>query len=256
MSAPILRLDDVDPNERLGKKSELVDRLRCAQLRLLYLQRQVHARKLRAVLVFEGWDAAGKGGAIRRVTERLDPRGVRVHAIAAPEPEDRGRHYLHRFWTRLPKPGRIAIFDRSWYGRLLVERVERFCDEAEWQRAYREIGEFERQLTDDGIALVKCFLHISKDEQLKRFEARKGDPFKSWKLTDDDWRNREKWDDYAAATDDMLARTHAEAAPWKVVAGNHKASARVTVAEHVVDRLSDAFDVDCEKLPKGWKLPR
>ncbi len=254
MSTP--RLADVDLTARIRDRDEYEARLRHAQIRLLYLQHRIRDSGLRAILAFEGWDAAGKGGAIRRVTEKLDPRSVRVHAISAPEAEDHNRHYLRRFWMRLPKPGRIAIFDRTWYGRVLVERIEGLCDEEAWQRAYQEINAFEQQLVDDGIALVKFFVHISKEEQLQRFEDRRDDPFKAWKLTDDDWRNRDQWDVYAQATDEMLTRTHNDSAPWTVVAGNQKKYARVYVAEEAVRQLGTAFDIDATRLPKGWQLDR
>jgi len=180
-------------------------------------------------VLYEGWDAAGKGGNIRRVTQMLDPRGYEVLPIAAPAGEDKTHHYLYRFWRRLeaPEEKQILIFDRSWYGRVLVERVEGFCTEAEWRRAYREINEFERQLVDFGMILVKFWIHISQDEQLRRFEARKDNPYKAWKLTDEDWRNRKKWGEYEAAVEEMLLKTSTITAPWTVVPGNSKWVARV-----------------------------
>jgi len=248
------RLADVDLSLRIDDRDEYAERLLHAQIRLLYLQHEIRAQGRRAILAFEGWDAAGKGGAIRRVTGRLDPRSLRVHAIGAPDAEDRGRHYLRRFWLRLPRPGRLVIFDRTWYGRVLVERIEGLCDEAAWQRAYDEIKAFERQLVDDGIALVKFFLHISSDEQLARFEERRDDPFKAWKLTDDDWRNRANRDAYVEATDEALARTHTAWAPWTVVAANQKKYARVAVAEAAVRQLSSSLGIETEHLPAGWRL--
>jgi polyphosphate kinase 2 (PPK2 family) len=198
---------------------------------------QVYVQKRPVVLVFEGWDAAGKGGAIKRLTERLDPRGYVVWPIAAPQGDDKTRHYLYRFWRRLPEAGEIAIFDRSWYGRVMVERVEGFCTEAEWKRAYSEINQFERQLTDFGMIIFKFWLQISKVEQLRRFKEREHTNYKAWKLTDEDWRNRGKWEDYEAAVDDMLLKTSTYGAPWTVVEANDKLHARVKVVRTVVDKL-------------------
>jgi polyphosphate kinase 2 (PPK2 family) len=199
------------------------------QLELRGLALELYRRKRSLVMVYEGWDAAGKGGNIRRVTEMLDPRGYEVLPIAAPSGEDKTHHYLWRFWRRLepPEEKQVLIFDRSWYGRVLVERVEGFCTEPEWRRAYREINEFERQLVDFGIILVKFWIHISKPEQLRRFEARKNDPYRAWKLTGEDWRNRKKWGDYQAAVEEMLLKTSTITAPWTVVPGNSKWVARV-----------------------------
>jgi AMP-polyphosphate phosphotransferase len=196
------------------------------------------------IMLFEGWDAAGKGGAIKRVTERLDPRGYVVYSIAAPQGDDATHHYLWRFWRRLPEAGQIAIFDRTWYGRVMVERIEGFCTEPEWQRAYREINEFERQIVDFGIILFKFWLHISAEEQLRRFEERSGDALKKWKLTDEDWRNREKWGQYEAAVNDMLQKTSTVTAPWTVVEGNDKWYARTKVLKTLVDKLSRELNYD------------
>ncbi len=245
-------LADVDLDVSLGREA-YERRLARGQLRLLYLQRHLLETGNRAVFVFEGWDAAGKGGAIRRLTEKLDPRSVRVHPIGAPDLLDHGRHYLHRFWARLPRAGRLVIFDRSWYGRVLVERVERLCTPAEWQRAYAEIEDFEQLLIHDGVPILKFFLHISKREQLKRFREREKDPFKRWKITPDDWRNREKWAAYRKATDEMLARTHTRLSPWHVVAGESKKHARIQVIETTIERLGHAFGVDTERLPPAWR---
>ena len=183
------------------------------QLALRELGYQVYIQKRPVVIVYEGWDAAGKGGNIKRVTEKLDPRGYVVHPIAAPQGEDKTHHYLYRFWRRLPERGQIAIFDRSWYGRVMVERIEGFCTEEEWKRAYREINTFERQLVDYGTILVKFWIHISQEEQLRRFEERQDTQYKAWKLTDEDWRNREQWDAYEAAVDEMLLKTSTLTAP-------------------------------------------
>lgn len=196
------------------------------------------------LMVFEGWDAAGKGGAIKRVTERLDPRGYVVYSIAAPQGDDATHHYLWRFWRRLPETGQIAIFDRSWYGRVMVERIEGFCTKDEWQRAFREINEFERQLVDSGIILFKFWVHISSEEQLRRFTERADDPIKKWKLTDEDWRNREKWDQYQTAVNDMLLKTSTVTAPWTVIEGNDKWYARTKVLKTLVDKLSHELNYD------------
>jgi polyphosphate:AMP phosphotransferase len=199
------------------------------QGRLNVLQRRALRRRVSTILVFEGWDAAGKGGAIRRVTSALDLRECRVIPFAAPTDEERAHHYLWRFWRHLGRAGRATIYDRSWYGRVLVERVEGFATEPEWRRAYAEINEFEDQLVEHGIVLVKYWLHITKDEQLKRFEERAKSPYKSWKLGDDDWRNREKWDEYEQAVDDMVAQTSTRRAPWILVPANDKNFARIEI---------------------------
>lgn len=244
-------LSEVDLGQRLSGE-EYQERLADAQLRLLYLQRQIHQQKRRAILLFEGWDAAGKGGAIRRITERLDPRGFNVHPIGAPDAHELTRSYLYRFWTRLPESGQIAIFDRSWYGRVLVERVEELASKKEWKRAYEEINGFERLLVNEGVPIVKFFLHISHDEQRKRFEDRQKDPFKHWKITEEDWRNRNRWDEYEAATEDMLEKTDTKEAPWHVIAAEQKRFARVQVAEVALKELSKRLELPVDPLPEGW----
>jgi polyphosphate kinase 2 (PPK2 family) len=196
------------------------------------------------IIVYEGWDAGGKGGNIKRVTERLDPRGYVVHAIAAPKGDDANRHYLYRFWRRLPETGQIVIFDRSWYGRVMVERIEGFCTEAEWKRAYREINHFERQLVDFGTILFKFWIHISKEEQLRRFDLRAEDEIKRWKLTEEDWRNREKWDPYYEAVNEMLVKTSTVTAPWTIVEGDSKWFARIKALKTLVDGLSKELNYD------------
>src|SRR5208283_3317074 len=178
-----------------------------------HARNQVYLQKRPVIILFEGWDAAGKGGAIKRVTEKIDPRGYTVYPISAPQGEDKTRHYLYRFWRRLPERGQIAIFDRSWYGRVLVERVEGFAPEKEWKRAFKEINSFERQLRDFGTIVAKFWIHISREEQLRRFEERKQIGYKAWKLTDEDWRNREKWDAYEEAVEEMLVKTSTRTAP-------------------------------------------
>lgn len=216
-------------------------RLEEAQTQLARLGWEVYSRKRPVVIVFEGPDAAGKGGAIRRMTEALDPRGFHVHPIAAPSSEALAHHYLWRFWKRLPPLGEIAIFDRSWYGRVLVERVEGFAKDVEWQRAYDEIRTFERQLYKSGTIVIKFWVHISKEEQLIRFNARAETDYKSWKLTDEDWRNRDKWDLYVDAAEEMIQKTHRKKAPWVVVEGDHKWYARVKVLESLVRELNRVF---------------
>lgn len=223
---------------RVEYKREL-DRLQ-AQVHLLAYQ--VYVQKRPVLLVFEGWDAAGKGGAIKRVTEKIDPRGYVVWPVAAPQGDDKERHYLYRFWRRLPEQGQIAILDRSWYGRVLVERVEGFCSEAAWKRAYSEINQFERQLTDFGTIVFKFWVHVTQAEQLKRFKEREGSGYKSWKLTDEDWRNRGKWEDYEQAVDDMLLKTSTHNAPWTIVEGNDKLHSRIKVLKTVVDKLKQELE--------------
>ena len=198
--------------------------------------------KLPVIAAFEGWDAAGKGGAIRRLVGALDPRGYTVFPIAAPKGDDATHHYLWRFWRRLPKAGHLAVFDRTWYGRVLVERVEGFCNEDEWKRAYQEINQFERQLADFGAVVVKFWLHIDQQEQLRRFEQRKEIAYKKWKITDEDWRNRAKWDAYRLAVAEMLDRTSTEHAPWTILEGNDKRHARLKALRTVAAALETALD--------------
>jgi polyphosphate:AMP phosphotransferase len=233
-------LRSLDMTQALDRKTYETE-LRKEQGRLNRLSREVRAQGKSVLLCFEGWDAAGKGGAIRRLTSALDARNYQVIAIAAPTDEERAHHYLWRFWRHLPRAGRFLVFDRTWYGRVLVERVEGFATEQEWMRAYAEINEFEQQLVDHGIVLVKYWLHITKDEQLRRFKEREGTPYKAWKLTDEDWRNREKWDAYEQAVNDMAERTSTLAAPWTLVEANDKLFARVKVIRTVCDRLERAL---------------
>jgi polyphosphate kinase 2 (PPK2 family) len=214
--------------------------LREAQLELLGWQRRLTETKNNVVIVMEGPDAAGKGGAISRLVGRLDPRLLRVLSIVKPSAEEYRRHYLWRFWSRLPPYGQMVIFDRSWYGRVLVERVEGFCTPAEWKRAYHEINEFERQLMDDGTILVKFFLFITKEEQLARFKSREADPYKHWKISDEDWRNRRHWNENTKAAEDMLFKTSTERAPWHVIGANFKWFTRVKVVRTVVEVLEKA----------------
>jgi AMP-polyphosphate phosphotransferase len=230
-------LETIDLTRTLDRQTYVREVTR-RQIQLRELGYQVYLQKRPVIIVFEGWDAAGKGGAIKRITEKLDPRGYVVYPISAPQGEDRTRHYLYRFWRRLPERGQIAIFDRSWYGRVLVERVEGFASEAEWKRAYKEINSFERQLREFGVILAKFWIHISRDEQLRRFEERKDIGYKAWKLTEEDWRNREKWAAYEEAVEQMLVKTSTATAPWTLVEGNGKYWARSKVLAKLVKILA------------------
>ena len=211
------------------------------QGRLNVLHRKARERGISVILVFEGWDAAGKGGAIRRVTAALDAASYQIVPIAAPTDEERAHHYLWRFWRHLPRAGTLTIFDRSWYGRVLVERVEGFASPAQWLRAYSEINHFEEQLVDHNIVVVKYWLHISREEQLRRFRERRRLSFKQWKLTDEDWRNRRKWNEYHEAVNEMFARTSTRTAPWTLVEANDKYYARLKVIKVLSDRLKAAL---------------
>jgi polyphosphate kinase 2 (PPK2 family) len=243
-------LETIDLSKSLTRE-EYVEGLTRYQLQLRTLGYQLYTHKRLLVVVYEGWDAAGKGGNIKRITERLDPRGYEVIPIAAPQGEDRTHHYLWRFWRRLTAPDekQVLIFDRSWYGRVMVERVEGFCTEAEWKRAYREINEFERQLVDLGVILAKFWIHISQAEQLRRFEERQAIQYKAWKLTDEDWRNRGKWEDYETAVEDMLLKTSTLTAPWTIVEGNDKWFARVKTLRTLVEALSKELDSPADEPP-------
>jgi PPK2 family polyphosphate:nucleotide phosphotransferase len=235
-----LRLDSL--NHPAVEEDEYKRALKAAQLRLLTLQRALGEEKRPVLIIFEGPDAAGKGGAIKRMLERLDPRLLRVHSIVKPTEEEYAHHYLWRFWNKIPRKGQISVFDRSWYGRVLVERVEGFATDKEWKRAYDEIIQLERTLTDDGMIIIKIFLHISKDEQLARFKRREADPYKHWKITDEDWRNRRKWDEHNQAAEDMFERTSTSHAPWLIVPGNYKWFAR-TVIINLVNQAIEAAGV-------------
>ncbi|MGF1475761.1 MAG: polyphosphate kinase 2 family protein [Geminicoccaceae bacterium] len=238
-----LSLPALDVSDEVSKKNGLV-KLAALQEQLRTIQIAYRQHDLRAIIVFEGWDAAGKGGTIRRMTSVLDPRHCKVWPIGAPSPQDQGKHYLYRFWQKLPEPGSLAIFDRSWYGRVLVERIEQFADGPEVERAFGEIIEFENLLVDDGVRLVKVFLHIDKDEQARRFERRLKDPLKRWKLTWEDIRNRERWAEYEHATENMLRRTATSKAPWHVVASNDKAYTRIAAIDAICEHLADGVDLD------------
>jgi AMP-polyphosphate phosphotransferase len=238
-------LDDLDLSLKLSKEEE-AERLAAAQERLLRLRLRLGgltAPELGPPLcvLFEGWDASGKGGAIKRLVDHLDPRHVRVAQFAAPTPDEKRHQYLLRFGPVLPGWGGMAVLDRSWYGRVLVERVEGFATAAEWDRAYGEINDFERALCDDGMILVKFWLHVSDAEQLKRFEARRDNPLKAWKLTEEDWRNRGRRAEYEAAIDEMVRRTGTDAAPWHLIPADSKRYARVAVVETVCERIEAAL---------------
>jgi polyphosphate kinase 2 (PPK2 family) len=232
-----LDLDDVDLSKKVDDRKAADAETLELQERLFELQVRYWLEKRRAVFIFEGWDAAGKGGAIKRMTALMDPRGYKVWPIAAPGEEERAHHYLWRFATRMPPRGTLAIFDRSWYGRVLVERVEGFATAAQWHRAYDEINAFERMHTDDGVTMVKFFLHIDQDEQLERFKQREKDPIKNFKLGDDDWRNRKRWKEYTSAYQDMFDRTHRPDAPWVLVPANDKRHARLVVLRAAIEAL-------------------
>lgn len=226
-------LDKVDVSVTLAK-AEYEPLLEDCQKRLFEIEHEIYARRIPVVIVYQGWDAAGKGGNIRRLVQALDPRGYDVIPIAAPNDIEKAHHYLWRFWVKFPKAGHIAIFDRSWYGRVLDERVEGFCTEEEWRRAYREINEMEAHIVNFGAVIVKFWLHIDPEEQLRRFRDREQTPGKEWKITAEDWRNRAKWDQYKAAVDEMLFRTSTAYAPWTIVEANAKYYARIKALQTVI----------------------
>ena len=229
-------LSGIDLSKSLTEE-EYKTRLKKLQKRLAELHSELYRLRIPVVIGFEGWDAGGKGGAIKRLTSNLDPRGYRVNPTAAPNDIEKVHHYLWRFWNNVPKAGHIAVFDRTWYGRVMVERIEGFCSEAQWRRAYQEINEMESHMANAGALVLKFWLHIDKDEQERRFRERQANPAKQWKITDEDWRNREKWDQYEEAVNEMLIRTSTTYAPWIVVEGNDKRYARVKVLQTVVDAL-------------------
>lgn len=246
-------LERVDLGQDIPR-AEYVRELARHQVALRELARELYLRRRSLIVVYEGWDAAGKGSNIRRVTEKLDPRGYEVYPIAAPAGDERTHHYLWRFWRRMRPPSekQVLIFDRSWYGRVLVERVEGFCSEDEWKRAYREINDFERQLANAGAIIVKFWLQVSPGEQLRRFQERSNTPHKQWKLTADDWRNREKWGAYEEAVEEMLLRTSTLTAPWRVIEGNSKPFARVKTLSTLVSTL--ARELGFETADDGGRL--
>ena len=242
-------LDSLDLSQHLEKK-DYEEQLITEQARLSGLMRDKRMRRHALVAVFEGNDAAGKGGAIRRVAAALDPRQYGIVPIAAPTEEERAQPYLWRFWRHLPARGKFTVFDRSWYGRVLVERIEGFCPPADWLRAYSEINDFEEQLADAGVIVVKFWLAIDKDTQMKRFQEREEIPFKRFKITEDDWRNRDKWDAYRTAVGDMVDRTSTEISPWTLVEANDKRWARVKVLRTINLALEEAFEKSDKKAKK------
>ncbi|MDY2847918.1 MAG: polyphosphate:AMP phosphotransferase [Oscillospiraceae bacterium] len=234
-------LSEVPLENKVLKPSKYPEELKKCQKQLAKLHGKIYKKKIPVVIAFEGWDAAGKGGAIKRLGAAFDPRGYEAVPVAAPEKYELNRHYLWRFWRKLPKTGHITIFDRTWYGRVMVEKLEGLTPEARCAMAYREIDEFERELTRSGVILIKFWMQIDKDEQLKRFNERMENPEKQWKITDEDWRNREKWDLYETAVNEMLEKTSTVYAPWTIVESNDKLYARIKVMNTVIDRLEEAL---------------
>ena len=227
-------------------KDESEAQIKDLQLCMVRVQQGLWHQKKRAIIAFEGFDAAGKGGAIQRITENLDPRGFKVHPIGPPSRDEQGKHWLYRFWKGLPSPGTLAIFDRTWYGRVLVERVEGMAEKSAWKRAYGEINEFERMLTDDGVDIIKVFFAISKDEQLKRFEERLTDPYKQWKLTSADIEARKHWGKYVEAVDEMIEKTSLSNSKWQIIPADHKSYARVEalkIVTKVLERHSTWMEI-------------
>ena len=233
---PISKLSEVVLDKEMDEESYRMELKKC-QTRLGELQNILYRKKTPLIIAYEGWDAAGKGGNIKRIAGALDPRGYEVQPIASPEPHEKARHYLWRFWNRLPKSGHTAIFDRTWYGRVMVERLEGFCSENDWQRAYNEINEFERELSDWGAIIVKFWVQIDKETQLARFTERQNNPKKQWKITDEDWRNREKWDLYEVAIDEMLQKTNTVFAPWYILESNDKKYARIQALKILIAEI-------------------
>ncbi len=232
-------LSEVSLEQKMLKEDAYKQALRERKKHLEKLHNLLYMKKIPVVIAYEGWDAAGKGGNIRRLTSALDPRGYEVIPIASPTPVEKAHQHLWRFWHHLPKDGHITLFDRTWYGRVMVERVEGFATETEWRRAYREINEFEAQLHDWGAIVLKFWLHISKEEQLRRFEARQNTPEKRWKITDEDWRNREKWDAYETAINDMLRLTSTDFAPWTIIESEDKRYARIKAIDTFIRAIEE-----------------
>ena len=240
MSDSRIFLNDLD-QERSVTQQEYKSEVKKLQLELLNMQLELHEKGIPIVVVIEGPDAAGKGGVIKRLTEKLDPRLMRVYSINKPTPEEFARHYMWRFWCKLPMRGHLAIFDRSWYGRVLVERVEGFCSKSAWNRAYDEINAFEKMLVDDGTIFLKMWIHVTKDEQLSRFKRRQADPYKHWKIGDEDWRNRKRWSDHIVAAEDMFEKTSTDIAPWHVIPGNYKWYARIKSLQILNEAVAKAL---------------
>lgn len=230
-------LNRVELKDKTIADDEYKAKLKSLQKELKKLEDKLYRNKIPMIIAYEGWDAAGKGGNIKRVASALDPRSYEVFPIASPSFEEKNRHFLWRFWTRLPKTGHIAIYDRTWYGRVMVERLEGFCSENDWQRAFNEINEFEHDLVDWGAIVIKFWVQIDKDTQLERFTMRQNTPEKQWKITEEDWRNREKWDLYEGAVDEMLHKTNTKAAPWYILESNDKKFARIKALEIVIDTI-------------------
>lgn len=216
--------------------------LKKLQKELSRLSNKLYRKKIPVIIAYEGWDAAGKGGNIKRIASALDPRGYEVFPIASPTPDEKNRHFLWRFWNRLPKTGHVAIFDRTWYGRVMVERLEGFCSENDWKRAFNEMNEFEKELYDWGAIVIKFWVHIDKDTQLERFTLRQNTPEKQWKITDEDWRNREKWDLYEGAIDEMIQKTNTTFAPWFILESNDKKYARIRALEILVNEIQKRLE--------------
>lgn len=234
-------LENIDLSKNLPKE-EYKKELPIWQEKIRKMQKDAYENKIPVIILYEGWDAAGKGGNIKRVTANMNPRGYEVISIAKPTSEELSHHYLWRFWKKIPEKGKITIFDRSWYGRVLVERVEDFASEEEWKRSYQEINEFESQMNRFGIILFKFWIHIDKEEQLKRFNERKNNIFKSYKLTDEDWRNREKWDKYEKAVEEMVTKTSTIQCPWDIIPGNSKYYARLEVMKILYKRFKKRLE--------------
>ncbi len=229
-------LKTIDLSKEISKE-QYKEKLEKYQNKMRELEYEMYVKRIPVIIVYEGWDAAGKGGNIKRLTEEMDPRGYEVVPIASPTKEELDHHYLWRFWQKIPKDGHMSIFDRSWYGRVLVERIEGFCTIDEWKRAYTEINEMEKHMANHGAVILKFWLHIDKEEQLARFKSRQENPLKQWKITDEDWRNREKWDKYEIAVNEMLFRTNTDYAPWIIVESNSKLYARIKVLETVTSMI-------------------
>ena len=240
-------LGSVDLTKDISKK-DYKKELSFYQKKLFDLQNKLYLKKIPVSIVFEGWDAAGKGGAIKRLSQGMDPRGYKVISTSAPTREELSHHYLWRFWKNVPKTGHIAIFDRSWYGRVMVEPIEGFCSEDEYKRAFDEINAMEKSFYDSGMLIIKFFIHISKDEQLVRFEERKENPLKAWKLTDEDYRNREKWDEYVYTIEKMIEKTSTPYAPWHIVPGNSKKHARIFIIKTVTEAMEKCLEKEEKEL--------
>jgi polyphosphate kinase 2 (PPK2 family) len=241
------RLDSVEYERRLQKMQSTMQAIQQAYL----------GTRERAVVVLEGWDTAGKGGIVRRLGWAMDPRSFKVYPIAAPLPHEKGKHYLQRFWEKLPEGGQIVVFDRSWYGRVLVERVEGFAKKREWQRAYDEINQFEHMIVEDGIRIAKCFLHITPAEQVRRFKERLTNPLKRWKLSYEDFRNRARWADYEIAIEDMMEKTSKQRAPWYLIPANNKPFGRLAVFTILTDILGKGLRLKPRELdPKVLEMAK